>query len=41
MIKIEPYWNVNSKNMLFFAQEPFIKIEPYWNVNMNMAQIKR
>ena len=33
MIKVEPYWNVNSNfNLLCFVFN-FIKVEPYWNVN--------
>ena len=32
-IKIEPYWNVNTKDEISSKKIEFIKIEPYWNVN--------
>ena len=32
-IKVEPYWNVNSKWAFDLVTYYYIKVEPYWNVN--------
>ena len=37
MIKIETYWNVNTKTSELENDANFIKIETYWNVNLNSA----
>ena len=33
IIKVEPYWNVNSNNVRPTLGWDKIKVEPYWNVN--------
>ena len=38
LIKVEPYWNVNSVLNLAAAGGMDIKVEPYWNVNSYVWQ---
>ena len=37
--KVEPYWNVNIKNISMSKEEFDIKVEPYWNVNEKKANV--
>ncbi len=34
LIKVEPYWNVNSFLSMIETGRRSIKVEPYWNVNL-------
>ena len=38
IIKVEPYWNVNTEANRRKAEAMRIKVEPYWNVNYNSAR---
>ena len=36
-IKVEPYWNVNTRKRYCLIILTYIKVEPYWNVNANIV----
>ena len=40
-IKVEPYWNVNIKNISMSKEEFDIKVEPYWNVNIKNISMSK
>ena len=37
LIKVEPYWNVNTSKKFHKLNNTTIKVEPYWNVNLLKA----
>ena len=39
MIKVEPYWNVNSRLCNDSSKNKRIKVEPYWNVNVLKVEL--
>ena len=40
-IKVEPYWNVNTIDIISPQAIRGIKVEPYWNVNKILLEYMR